>query len=98
MEILEWLQDWYSNQCDGEWEHSYGIRIDTLDNPGWEVTIDLIKTKIEGKEIPYQLIDKGENDWYGLSIKNNQFVGIGDPSKLIIILARFREVIEDSIK
>ncbi len=40
-DILAWLQDWYRSRCDGTWEHSYGVKIDTLDNPGWLVTVDL---------------------------------------------------------
>jgi hypothetical protein len=41
---LERLQRWYLGECNGDWEHSYGVRIDTLDNPGWIVTIDLHET------------------------------------------------------
>jgi hypothetical protein len=39
--MLQWLQEWYLEQCDREWEHEYGIKIGTLDNPGWTITIDL---------------------------------------------------------
>lgn len=28
---LIWLQSWYLSNCDGEWEHGYGVAIDTLD-------------------------------------------------------------------
>jgi hypothetical protein len=31
--------EWYTKQCNGDWEHSYGIRIDTIDNPGWSLTL-----------------------------------------------------------
>ena len=41
MDILQDLAKWYTAQCNGEWEHSCGLKIDTLDNPGWIVTIDL---------------------------------------------------------
>ena len=44
--MLEWLQDWYLKQCDGGWEHEYGIKIETLDNPGWKVIIDLAYTEL----------------------------------------------------
>ena len=40
--ILIWLQNWYDKQCDGDWEHTYGIQIGTMDNPGWSVKISLI--------------------------------------------------------
>ena len=42
---LSALEKWYSGQCKGEWEHGYGVRIDTLDNPGWRVHIALHGTK-----------------------------------------------------
>ncbi len=34
MDLLTWVQRWYLDQCDGEWEHEWGVKIDTLDNPG----------------------------------------------------------------
>lgn len=47
-EILIWIQDWYEAQCDGDWEHDYGVEINTLDNPGWMVKVDLTGTSLEG--------------------------------------------------
>ena len=44
--VLQQLASWYRLQCDGDWEHQYGIKIDTLDNPGWSVKIDLTETKL----------------------------------------------------
>ncbi|MDO7908781.1 Imm53 family immunity protein [Paenibacillus sp. JX-17] len=41
MEILKWLQEWYASQCDGDWEHSNGIKITSIDNPGWYVEINI---------------------------------------------------------
>lgn len=35
------LEDWFACQCDGDWEHQGGIRIETTDNPGWFVQVDL---------------------------------------------------------
>ena len=49
---LERLSSWYSLQCDGDWEHTYGIKIETLDNPGWSVKIDLTDTALA--EEPFQ--------------------------------------------
>ena len=31
--MMGFLQSWYQSQCDGDWEHEFGIRIETLDNP-----------------------------------------------------------------
>jgi len=47
MGLIEQIQAWYAAQCNGDWEHQYGISIDTLDNPGWCVTIDLTRTSLE---------------------------------------------------
>ncbi|MBY0204438.1 Imm53 family immunity protein [Paenibacillus cucumis (ex Kampfer et al. 2016)] len=35
METLAWIQHRYDQNCDGEWEHVYGVKIQTIDNPGW---------------------------------------------------------------
>jgi hypothetical protein len=32
---LSRLSTWYQSQCDERWEHSFGLKIETLDNPGW---------------------------------------------------------------
>ncbi|MFE4959105.1 Imm53 family immunity protein [Streptomyces sp. NPDC056653] len=32
--LLDWLQNRYAQQCDGDWEHEWGVKIATLDNPG----------------------------------------------------------------
>ena len=57
MDILIWLQNWYKQQCDGCWEHLYGIEIGNLDNPGWTVKIDLSDTSYEDKDF-FRLIFK----------------------------------------
>ncbi|PYJ29620.1 MAG: hypothetical protein DMF24_09765 [Verrucomicrobia bacterium] len=43
------LQRWYKAQCDGDWEHSYGVSIGTLDNPRWSLKIDLVDTPLQDK-------------------------------------------------
>lgn len=49
MSNLVALQEWYALMCDGDWEHSFGIKIDTVDNPGWTVSIDISGTPVSGK-------------------------------------------------
>lgn len=46
---LEWLMNWYVRECNNDWEHSYGVKIETLDNPGWTIEIDLRETLLEGR-------------------------------------------------
>ena len=45
--MIKELENWYQSNCNEEWEHQFGIRIVTLDNPGWKVEIDLEGTKLE---------------------------------------------------
>jgi hypothetical protein len=50
MSHLKALQEWYAAMSDGDWEHELGISIETIDNPGWVVSIDLEGTPLEGQE------------------------------------------------
>jgi hypothetical protein len=51
MDPLSLLQNWYSTQCDGDWEHQYGVSLDTLDNPGWRLKIDLCGTAAKDRTL-----------------------------------------------
>lgn len=51
--LLNWLMNWYNTQCDGNWEHDYGILIETTDNPGWSIEINLQNTSVNDLEIPW---------------------------------------------
>lgn len=49
--------------CDGDWEHEFGMKIDTLDNPGWSVEVDLAGTELEGLVAETSKIDRSDADW-----------------------------------
>jgi hypothetical protein len=36
----------YASQLDGDWEHEWSVRIETIDTPGWLVKIDLEETEL----------------------------------------------------
>jgi len=95
MTNLEKLQNWYLAQTNGDWEHSYGIKIQTTDNPAWHIEIDLNETPFETVEKDYHLHQKSEQDWYAFQIKNKTFVGVGDISKLDFLLGIFFQLIEN---
>ncbi|MBF9255670.1 immunity 53 family protein [Pontibacter sp. 172403-2] len=88
--LLERIQDWYRNNCDGDWEHGFGIKITTVDNPGWSVEIELQDTALEKAEYSKQY-DNGDDDWLFIGIKEGKFTGAGDPDKLNEILRIFLE-------
>jgi hypothetical protein len=88
MTTLESLQEWYVSQCNEDWEHTYGIDIGTLDNPGWSLKVDLADTPLEGVSYPghsYGVGAKNEptsQDWLVCKVENRKFVGNGGPKKL----------------
>ena len=92
--ILEWLCNWFALECDGDWEHENQIKIETVDNPGWSITIDLRDTELEDLEIVVGTIEKSENDWYFFEIKDKKFRAGGDLAKLTFLLEKFREIVE----
>ncbi len=50
---LNWLSQWYLSQCDSDWEHSLGVKIDTLDNSGWTLK-NLTDTPLQG--LPFERV------------------------------------------
>jgi hypothetical protein len=98
MDALEFLQSWYRAQVNGEWEHSRGVTIETLDNPGWRVTIDLVETPLQGVSMTPVRRQKSAHDWLVCEIERDQFRGNGDARKLLAILEVFQSWAEDLAK
>ena len=92
MENIEWLSEWFSSNCDGDWEHSNNITIKTIDNPGWMVRIDISETSYQGKQISKD-IENNEADWFVIKCDGNVFEGFGDPTKLGLLIDYFRQLI-----
>jgi hypothetical protein len=90
MNILKWIQNWYLENCDGDWEHCYGVNISTLDNPGWTIDIDLTDTNIEDKKFEVIDIERSESDWIYCNVSDNTFHGNGGPNNLEEILMIFQ--------
>ncbi|MBP5233313.1 MAG: immunity 53 family protein [Planctomycetes bacterium] len=92
--MIDWLQNWYCSNCDGGWEHSYGIKIQTLDNPGWHVEIDLMETRVADKPFAEVAKDESDADWIICRVQNGKFDGAGDPSKLSAIITIFKNWVQ----
>lgn len=90
MSPVEFLQSWYQAQTNGEWEHVRGVTIETLDNPGWMVRIDLLGTPLEGQTMTEIRQERAERDWLVCTVEENQFRGQGDSFKLPAILEVFQ--------
>jgi hypothetical protein len=92
MNELDWLMSWYDNQCDGVWEHRYGVRIDTLDNPGWLLKVDLIGTSLNGRTFVKRESGLGGNSpWWSCQVTNDQWQGACGPRDLATVIGLFRQ-------
>jgi Immunity protein 53 len=95
MNSLHELQDWYLSQCNGDWEHTYGVSIGTLDNPGWSLEVELTDTNLEGLEFKERSYGIGKDtepngqDWMVCKVKDRKFVSYGGPRKLEEIISVF---------
>lgn len=70
-ETIDRIQDWYKLNCNGDWEHSYGYSIATLDNPGWTIRIDLAETCLDKLNFKKEFQNsKNEYDWYIIKADN----------------------------
>jgi hypothetical protein len=88
--VLALLMRWYADQCDGLWEHGYGVRIDTLDNPGWCIRIETRGTATPLADFGWQKAGADTNtDWMHHCVEEGTFRGYGDPSKLEPLLRLF---------
>ena len=87
---LSRLQLWYLSQCNGDWEHTYGVEIANIDNPGWSVKVELTHTLLEEVSMsPTRIQRKHEDDWINCRVEKRQFLGYGGPENLEEILKVF---------
>jgi hypothetical protein len=95
MKTLDELSKWYQSQCNGDWEHLAGVKIESTDNPGWWIKINLVGTPVESREFATVSIgvDKERNPqaekWIHCSAENGEFNGAGDAARLEEIVRIF---------
>jgi hypothetical protein len=95
MNTLARLQTWYSRQCNGEWENSHGITIQTCDNPGWWVKINLAGTPL--RKQPFAGVTEGvdaqrypvSSSWLSCYMEDGTWHGAGNEARLEQILEVF---------
>jgi hypothetical protein len=92
------LVRWYAERCDGEWEHQHGVKLESLDNPGWLLEVDLGPGFPSG---PDGVVGTDGDpptaasgfvhgpSWLSCEVRNGRFVGAGDPSRLLELVERF---------
>jgi hypothetical protein len=96
MNPVEFLQSWFRAQTNGEWERVRGVTIETLDTPGWMVTIDLDGTVLDGRMLAAIRNERSTSDWLLCEVEQNQFRGQGDSQKLLAIVEIFQRWASDA--
>lgn len=71
--LIEKLQSWYSSQCNDVWEHSFGIEISNIDNPGWKIKI----TGANSKSNLNINIERSDTDWIVINADDTAFQAYG---------------------
>jgi hypothetical protein len=91
---LDKLQRWYLSRCDGDWEHCLGVKIETLDNPGWHIRINLKGSQSESSTVNWVKIDRTESDWMHYRVNNKEFYSACGPLNLSEAIETFLEWFE----
>ena len=91
------LQNWYRSVCNGDWEHTYGVFIDNIDNPGWRLQIDLTGTYLDG--VAFDAIEihrENVENWLVCKVEQGKFIAYCGPGNLVETLATFLDWAEKS--
>jgi hypothetical protein len=88
--ILEWLMNWYLSNCDGDWEHEFGIKIYTDYNLGWKLEVSLQWTNCQNKQFIPKSIQRSDKNWYSCYVLENDFRASCGPLNLVEVLEIFK--------
>jgi hypothetical protein len=101
MEILKnnfhWIINWYNSECKGVWEHPFGVRIQTLDNPGWSVAIGIEESELKGKIFEEIRVKRSEKDWIICKVEEGSFEAYCGVNNLVEVLQIFRNWVENEV-
>ncbi|MFH9548726.1 Imm53 family immunity protein [Streptomyces sp. NPDC051445] len=93
---LHFIQSWYESNCDGDWEHEFGIRMATTDNPGWHIEIDVSETNLEGVLVERVRRETSNGGWVIAWSDGKVFQAACSPLLLGEVDEFFRQVAEGS--
>jgi hypothetical protein len=93
--LLSWLQAWYMANCDDDWEHQYGVKIQTIGNPGRSVSIELDRTPLDGSDFERVEVICDANNWLLARVEGNTWQFDGGPLNLSEGLYLFRDWAQD---
>lgn len=96
---LERLARWFKSQIDGSWESDWGVTLQTLDNPGWMLEVNLDGTPLYAVPFKHLKTKRGKDDWVECAIQDHGraggeergrvFVAAGGPGNLEELVSIF---------
>lgn len=89
-DALAYLQQWFLEQCDGEWEEDYGVVLETLNNPGWHLRVPLTDTPLAGRTYDRRLHGHSTERWVDLRSDGTTFDAACGPLALQDVIDGFR--------
>ena len=76
--------------CNGDWEHTYGVFITNIDNPGWSLKVELKDTYLYDVQFEeFKVQRDNEDDWVHCKVEAGSFQGFGGPGNLAELLSVF---------
>ena len=82
MDLIKWLEQFYLSNCNGDWEHMFGVKIDTLDNPGWFLQFEIAETEYEDCIFEDIKDYRTDDDWIACKKENNVITCACGPENL----------------
>ena len=79
--MIEGLLRWYAARCDGAWEHRYGFTIESCDNPGLQVTVDIATEPALRPEADRPLTQEGDDPGVSMMIRDRKLVAFAAPGR-----------------
>ncbi|MFA7435684.1 MAG: Imm53 family immunity protein [Bacilli bacterium] len=88
------MNKWFKIHCDGDWKHDDGVKLETMDNPGWILRVFIWNTNLEN--IEFKTIDKevDELNFINCEIKEDFFIGYCGVDNLEEMLSIFCDLID----
>ena len=83
------LQAWFATHCDGNWEQEYGVTIETVEEPGWELRVDVVGTSLEAVVLPRESVGRSDDDWCEAWCDGYTFHAVGGLHNLDVLLGSF---------
>jgi len=98
MDNLTWLTDWFAKRCDGEWESDFGVSIESVNNPGWMVRIDLDGTGVDPSSFAAMAEQRSPSNWVECKVEAGAWMGGAGVGNLDEVIGIFRAWVEGTRK